>query len=158
MISFDAMSAARLNTPRPLESVEVLNAKDSEMPRKIHAEAAAGFGERLAGLRKSAGITQTAFAEEIGISQRMMAYYESPPVHPPANLLPIMARTLGVSVDTLLGLETSKRRAKATATRLARRLLEIEKLDPKAKRQITQLLDTFIEREKLKQRVSAQEA
>lgn len=124
------------------------------MPRKIHAEAAARFGERLAGLRKSAGITQTAFAEKIGISQRMMAYYESPP----ANLLPIMARTLGVSVDTLLGLETSKRRAKATDTRLARRLLEIEKLDPKAKRQITQLLDTFIEREKLKQRVSAQEA
>jgi len=28
----------------------------------------------------------------------------------------------------------------------------IEKLDPKAKRQITQLLDTFIERSKLKQR------
>lgn len=42
--------------------------------------------------------------------------------------------------------------------RLERRLLEIEKLDAKAKRQITQLLDTFIEREKLKQRVSAQAA
>ena len=36
--------------------------------------------------------------------------------------------------------------------------MPIEKLDPKAKRQITQLLDTFIEREKLKQRVNAQEA
>jgi len=33
----------------------------------------------------------------------------------------------------------------------------IEKLDSKATRQITQLLDTFIEREKLKQRVNAQE-
>jgi hypothetical protein len=35
---------------------------------------------------------------------------------------------------------------------------KIEKLDPKAKRQITQLLDTFIEREELKQRVNAQGA
>jgi hypothetical protein len=41
---------------------------------------------------------------------------------------------------------------------LEHRLLEIEKLDPKAKRQITQLLDTFIERAKLKQRVNAQGA
>jgi hypothetical protein len=42
--------------------------------------------------------------------------------------------------------------------RLDRRLMEIEKLDPKANRQITQLLDTFIEREKLKQRVDAADA
>lgn len=128
------------------------------MPRKIHAEAAQGFGERLALLRKTAGITQTAFAEEVGISQRMMAYYEGPVAHPPANLLAMMAQTLGVSVDTLLGLETSKRRAKATDTRLARRLLEIEKLDATERRQIIQIIDTFIERGKLKQRIHAQEA
>jgi hypothetical protein len=36
-------------------------------------------------------------------------------------------------------------------------LLEIEKLDPKAMRQVVQLLDTFIEREKLKQRIQPQE-
>lgn len=32
--------------------------------------------------------------------------------------------------------------------------MEIEKLDPKAKRQITQLLDSFIEGQKLKQRAT----
>jgi hypothetical protein len=36
-------------------------------------------------------------------------------------------------------------------------LQRIEKLDPKARRQITQLLDTFIEREELKQRIDSQE-
>ena len=51
------------------------------------------------------------------------------------------------------------RKVKRLATNsLERRLLAIEKLDPKTKRQITQLLDTFIEREKLKQRVNAQGA
>jgi transcriptional regulator with XRE-family HTH domain len=128
------------------------------MPRKIHAETAQGFGDRLAKLRKAAGITQTAFAQEIGISQRMMAYYESPTAHPPANLLPTMAKALGVSVDTLLGLETSKRRAKATDTRLVRRLQEIEKMGAAEKRQILQIIDTFIERDKLKQRITAQGA
>ena len=40
-------------------------AKSSNMPRKINAAAASGFGNRLATLRKAAGITQTAFAAEI---------------------------------------------------------------------------------------------
>ena len=68
-----------------------------------------------------------------------------------------MAQALGVGVDVLLGV-TAPRRPKQLATkRLERRLLEIEKLDAKAKRQLTQLLDTFIEGEKMKARLRAQE-
>jgi transcriptional regulator with XRE-family HTH domain len=37
-----------------------------------------GFGERLATLRKAAGFTQTELANELGISQRMVAYCEQP--------------------------------------------------------------------------------
>lgn len=116
------------------------------------------FGDRLAGLRKAAGYTQVELAAEVGITQRMVAYYEAPNAQPPAHLLPQLAQTLGVSVDVLLGLAEPRRPKKIATNRLERRLLEIEKLDPKAKRQITQLLDTFIEREKLKQRVNAQGA
>lgn len=115
------------------------------------------FGERLAQLRKGAGYTQVEFADEIGITQRMVAYYEAPGAQPPAHLLPQMAQTLGVGVDVLLGMSTPRRAKKIATNRLERRLLELEKLDPKAKRQITQLLDTFIESEKLKARVRAQE-
>ncbi len=116
------------------------------------------FGERLAQLRKTAGYTQVAFANEVGITQRMVAYYEAPDAHPPAHLLPQMAQVLGVSLDVLLGMSQPRRPKKLATNRLERRMLEIEKLNPKAKRQITHLLDTFIEREKLKQRISAQEA
>ncbi len=114
------------------------------------------FGERLAHLRKTAGCTQVEFAAEVGITQRMVAYYEAPNAQPPAHLLPQMAQVLGVSVDVLLGLAQPRQPKKIATNRLERRLMEIEKLDPKAKRQITQLLDTFIESEKLKQRVNAQ--
>ncbi|PKO43994.1 MAG: hypothetical protein CVU30_05745 [Betaproteobacteria bacterium HGW-Betaproteobacteria-3] len=113
------------------------------------------FGERLAQLRKTAGYTQVEFAAELDISQRMVAYYEAPDAQAPAHLLPQMATALGVSVDVLLGL-SEKRNPKRIAThRLERRLLEIDKFDPKAKRQITQLLDSFIEAEKLKQKMKA---
>ena len=128
------------------------------MPRKINAEAAEGFGARLATLRKAAGISQTALAAEVGISQRMMAYYEGPIAHPPSNLLPSMAAALGVSVDALLGVETSKRRTKATDTRLARRLQEVEKLGTAERRQIIQLIDAFIERGQLKRKAQGAKA
>jgi len=122
---------------------------------KTNKDEAGGFGERLAGLRKAAGFTQVELAAELGISQRMVAYYEAPNAQPPAHLLPQLAQTLGVSVDVLLGLAEPRRAKKIATNRLERRLLEIEKLDPKAKRQLTQLLDTFIEGEKLKRRMNA---
>ncbi len=127
------------------------------MTARIKRDPANGFGERLSGLRKAAGVTQTALAAEIGISQRMMAYYESPTAYPPANLLPVIAAALGVSVDALLGVETAKRRAKATDTRMQRRLQQIEKLDAAEKRQVLQLVDAFIERGQLKRNVRSKQ-
>ena len=116
--------------------------------------ASVSLGQRLGSLRKAAGFNQVEFAAEVGITQRMVAYYEAPNAQPPAHLLPQMAQTLGVSVDVLLGRAEPRRPKKIATNRLERRLLEIEKLGPKAKRQITQLLDSFIEGEKLKQRMN----
>jgi transcriptional regulator with XRE-family HTH domain len=115
------------------------------------------FGERLASLRKEAGFTQVELAQEVGITQRMIAYYEAPNAPPPAHLLPQLAETLGISVDVLLGIAEPRRIKRLATNRLERRLLEIDKLDPRAKRQLTALLDTFIEGEKLKQRMNAQQ-
>ncbi|MEO8007407.1 MAG: helix-turn-helix transcriptional regulator [Betaproteobacteria bacterium] len=128
------------------------------MPRRIRREASEGFGVRLAALRKQAGITQTALAQEIGISQRMMAYYEGPSAHPPAALLPAMARALGVSVEALLGTELAKRKTKAVDTRMQRRLQQIANLPSEERRQILQLVDAFIERGQLKRKSQAKQA
>jgi transcriptional regulator with XRE-family HTH domain len=125
------------------------------MPRRIKGEAD-GFGARLAAFRKQAGISQTAFAKEVGTSQRMMAYYESPAAFAPAHLLPTMARVLGVSVEALLGTETAKRKTKAVDARMQRRLQQIANLPPEERRQIMQLVDAFIERSQLKRRVAGQ--
>jgi transcriptional regulator with XRE-family HTH domain len=124
------------------------------MPKRIKQDAVNGFGLRLAALRKQAGITQTAFAQEIGVSQRMMAYYEGPTAFAPANQLPALAKALGVSVEALLGTETAKRKAKAVDTRMQRRLQQIASLPPDERRQIMQLVDAFIERGQLKRRSS----
>jgi transcriptional regulator with XRE-family HTH domain len=119
-------------------------------------EAANSFGQRLAALRKAAGFTQVELAAELGISQRMVAYYESPNATPPANLLPQLASVLGVSIDELFGRAPKRRLAKQEGdSRLRRRLLAIEKLDAAEKRQVLQLIDAFIERGQLKRKAES---
>lgn len=114
------------------------------------------FGARLAALRKAAGYTQAELGAELGVSQRMMAFYESPEANPPASTLAAMAAALRISVDELVGAASrTKRAAKPTNSRLQRRLNLIEKLGAKEKRQILQFLDTFLEREQLRQRAAA---
>ena len=113
------------------------------------------FNENLSALRKAAGFTQVELAAELGISQRMVAYYESPGATPPAHLLPAIAQALGISIDALYGHQQPKRKlAKQEGdSRLRRRLLAIEKLGTAEKRQVLQLIDAYIERGQLRSKV-----
>ena len=114
-----------------------------------------GFGARLAALRKAAGYTQQQLADELGVSRRMVAYYETESEHPPANLLVDLARVLSVSTDELLGLAESKRsKTTAISPRLERRVKQIERLTPKSKQQLLGLIDTFIAAEQVKRKAS----
>ena len=110
------------------------------------------FGDRMARLRKAAGYSQRDIAAEIGVSQRMIAYYEKQTQYPPTHLLPILAKILGVSADQLLGMEKMKTNGKMKDTRLWRRFSQVEKMAVKEKRKIIQVLDTFIENERLKKK------
>lgn len=122
------------------------------MPKKKQA---VGFGVRLAALRKSAGFTQAELAAEVGVSRRMITYYESQGAHPPTHLLTEIARALRLSTDELLGAVPVKKAARPGNVRLERRLQQLESLDPSEKRQALQLLDAFIERGKLKKKVGS---
>lgn len=110
---------------------------------------ASDFGRQLSALRKAAGYTQQELADEIGVSRRQIAYYESESPHPPANLLVDLAEALDVNVDTLLG-QSCKRAKPKLGSRLERRLRQIERLGPRPRKQLMQLIDTFIEAETLK--------
>lgn len=109
------------------------------------------FGQRMVALRKAAGYTQVELAQELGVSQRMISHYEGRAEHPPAGLLPALAKALGVTTDALLGIKPPKKTAKRD-TRLERRLQQVQHLDPKPRKQIMQLIDTFIAAEQLKRR------
>lgn len=107
------------------------------------------FGQRLARLRKARGYTQTELGERVGVSQRMMTYYERAADHPPAALLPKLAQALGVTADQLLGLRPVEAKPAPPNTRLWRRLREIEKLPPGERKAVMKILDGLLTRQKL---------
>ena len=107
------------------------------------------FGKRLKRLRNEAGMTQKELAAELGISRRTIDYYEREGQGLPAQLLPDLARILGVEVGELLGIQPVKSSAPKLGAVIEKRLRQIEKLNPKIKKQILQILDTFIEAEKI---------
>lgn len=67
-----------------------------------------GFGSRLAYFRKLRGLTQKELGEMVGVSNRVIAYYENETNYPPTHLLVPLAKTLEVSTDELLGLKKPK--------------------------------------------------
>jgi transcriptional regulator with XRE-family HTH domain len=115
-----------------------------EMPKTRTTPAGETFGRRLARLRKGAGYSQRSFADEIGISNRMVAYYEAQTDHPPARLLPTIADALGLTVDQLLGREPLKKKKAPTNERLLRQLRQVEKLPPRARQSVLDHIEALV--------------
>jgi len=62
-------------------------------------------GEKIAALRKEKGITQESLAGIIGISSQAISKWENNVTMPDIMLLPIIADTLGVTIDELFGIK-----------------------------------------------------
>lgn len=118
---------------------------------KLQRDPGLRFGERLIRLREAAGYTQQELADEVGVSRRMIAYYEGQSTHPPTTLLPAIATALGVTTDQLLGVDAVKAKSRASNrdSRLWRRFAQIEKLSPAERKPIMQVLDAFLAKAKL---------
>lgn len=60
------------------------------------------MGARIAALRRQAGMSQAALAQQLGCSASAVGMYEQGRREPPVDLLVQMARLFGVSTDYLL--------------------------------------------------------
>jgi transcriptional regulator with XRE-family HTH domain len=103
------------------------------------------FGDRLAEIRRSRGMTQTQLGEAVGVSNRVIHYYEQSDSQPPGAMLSDLARALGVSTDELLGLKPVKERMSARTARLIKRLQKVEELPAADQRALLKMLDALLE-------------
>lgn len=104
-----------------------------------------GFGARFAALRQGRGLSQEALAAEVGVSRRVIAYYEARDAQPPGALLGTLARALKISTDALLGLAPIAHKTAPKTARLLKRLQRIEELPPADQRAVLKLVDAMLE-------------
>lgn len=105
-----------------------------------------GFGKRLADIRERRGMTQAELAEAVGVSRRVIAYYEQDDSQPPGAMLVDLAKALRVSADQLLGLKTPKETTSPRTARLVKRLQKVAQLPPTDQRVVFKLVDGLLER------------
>jgi transcriptional regulator with XRE-family HTH domain len=105
-----------------------------------------GFGERLTQIRQGRGLTQAELARAVGVSRRVIAYYEQEGAQPPGAMLVELAKALRTSTDHLLGLKPHKETTSPRTARLLKRLQKIEHLPPTDRRVLLKMLDSLVER------------
>lgn len=67
--------------------------------------------DTLRSMRQRAGMTQSALAERLGVSDRAVSRWDNGESYPNITLLPQLAMLLHVSVDALLGMDSQRRQS-----------------------------------------------
>lgn len=65
------------------------------------------FSKNLAKYRKKSGLTQAQLAEKVCVTPQAVSKWENGSL-PDSEFLPVIARTLGVSIDMLFGIEQER--------------------------------------------------
>jgi transcriptional regulator with XRE-family HTH domain len=102
------------------------------------------FGKKLAGLRKANGLTQAELGEKVGVSKRVIAYYEGETKYPPTHLIVPLSKALNVTTDELLGVKPTKDKSRPQSPKLQRRFRKIEELPPAQQKALLHNIDMFI--------------
>lgn len=114
-------------------------------PTDVKERTLDGFGARLTALRQAKGLTQDELGAAVGISNRMIAYYERDGAQPPGAILVELARALGVSTDELLGVKPVRETLSPKTARLLKRLRRVEELPAADQRAVLKLVDAMLE-------------
>ena len=122
---------------------ETLCYVDPAMTGRPPTKDATDFGKRVAEARRQRGLTQREFASLLGVSQKMVEYFERRAENVTADVVKKLATVLEVSADDLLGLQP-KRVKPGPKSRLQTQIEQIQRL-PRAKQQtISEVLEMAV--------------
>ncbi|HTX06681.1 MAG TPA: helix-turn-helix domain-containing protein [Steroidobacteraceae bacterium] len=102
------------------------------------------LGARVAELRKARDITQVEMAETLGVSQQTINSYEVGRRRIPVSALPALARSLGVSLEELLGEDLGGVKKRGPTPKLQQQIERIMELPRSQQRFVMQMLDTVL--------------
>ncbi len=106
------------------------------------------FSLNLLKYRKMRGLTQQQIADLSGLSQRMIAYYETQISNPPINNVIALARALDITVAELIGELTEKHAPlfEDVDPRTLRKIMMISKLSRADRSTIYSMIDALLQK------------
>ncbi len=104
------------------------------------------FGQRLAAVRRSKGLTQQQLADKLAVKRSLIDYYEHRSPNPALDFIERAAAALEVSVAELLGSEPLAAKAKpGPASQLQRKFEQVKLLPREKQKFVLQFLDTVLD-------------
>ena len=103
------------------------------------------LGERIAQLRRQHDVTQVQLAEALGVSQQTLQSYEVGRRRIPVSALPVVAKTLAVSLEELFGQAPQTARSKrGPASKLEHHLERISALPKPRQRAVMEVIEAML--------------
>jgi transcriptional regulator with XRE-family HTH domain len=102
------------------------------------------LGTRIAQGRKDSRITQLQLAQTLGVSQPTINAYELGQRRVPVSMLPLLARTLGVNVEALIGDGPGAPRRRRAAPKLQQHLERISALPKPRQRAVMDVIEAML--------------
>jgi len=97
-------------------------------------------------LREQAGLTQQELAEKLNVQQGNIAFWERWNKPPRSEVLPTLARALGVSVNELLGITPPKPKRIVAKGRLQQVFEKASHLPRRQQQKVTEIVELFVDR------------
>jgi len=104
------------------------------------------LGQRIADLRKEQGMSQRKLAELLGLSQQIVASYETGERHIPVWRLLSLAGVLGVSPEELLSESEPARRKPGPVPTIQRLVEKVNQLPKSRQRFVVEMLEDAVAR------------
>lgn len=102
------------------------------------------FGQRLAALRKERGLTQVQLADLLGTSQQAVTAYENGTRRVPITTLPLLAQSLGTTIEELIGGEAKRSSKRGPAPKIQQQLERVSQLPRARQRMVSEVLDSLL--------------
>lgn len=126
---------------------------NSGMPRRL-AKPRPKQAARLVALRQAAGLSQAELAKLVRVSPKTIGFWETSPLPPRSDVLPPLAKALGVRVEDILGEEPVRARRPGPVGKLQQIFDDISKLPRRQQDKILEFLSPIVEQYKRERKAS----